>query len=229
MGRIAPRRSKTTQVNSPLRNLWTTLMSKRPTRAEHEHTPDDQERQPTTRARPASSRSYRTWLRSPWLKAAWAFPARLHWMDPLPLPHRRGILLAALVVLLAILWPSASTRYPVEQPVSQDSREIPLQANLQESTARPATAESGSGWQTYRIQPGQTLAQLFRDNNLMVNDVFAMAQVEGDDKPLSNLQAGQPVKIQRNAQGVVTALEIDTSTNPVRFIRQPDGSYRRVG
>jgi cell envelope opacity-associated protein A len=224
MGRIAPRRRKTTQVNSSLRNLWTTLMSKWPHSAEHEHSPDDPAHPPAARTRLSTA-----WSKTDWLNTVWQFPARFHWMDPLPLPHRRGILLAALVMLLAILWPNASPRYPIEQPVNEDTRDIPLQANLQDGTATPATADTAQGWQTYHIQPGQTLAQLFRDNNLMVNDVFAMAQAEGDDKPLSNLQAGQQVRIQRNTQGVVTALEIETSTNSVRFVRQPDGSYRRAG
>ncbi|PLR45806.1 hypothetical protein CYR40_12030 [Chimaeribacter arupi] len=228
MGRIAPRRRKTPQVNVSLRHLWTTLKSKWPQRAGQDTAPDDQPPPPAARTRRSAS-----WLpsrlSSSWLTTAWQSPARLHWMDPLPLPHRRGILLAALVILLAILWPNTSPRYPVEQADSQNTRDIPLQANLQGNTGRPATAENVRGWQTYQIQPGQTLAQLFRDNDLMVNDVFAMAQAEGDDKPLSNLQAGQQVRIQRNAQGVVTALEIETSTSMVRFVRQPDGSYRRVG
>jgi len=74
----------------------------------------------------------------------------------------------------------------------------------------------------------QTLAQLFRDNNLNVNDVFAMAQVEGSGKPLSNLRTGQEVKIQRNAQGAVSELEVTTDQNStISFTRKADGSYQR--
>ncbi len=55
-----------------------------------------------------------------------------------------------------------------------------------------------------------------------------MAQVEGSDKPLSNLKAGQEVKIMLDAQGAVTALAIETPENTeVLFSRQNDGSYRR--
>ena len=78
------------------------------------------------------------------------------------------------------------------------------------------------------MQSGQTLAQLFRDNNMAVNDVFSMARVEGAEKPLSTLKTGQEVKIQRDAQGVVTALQVTTDQNvTVTFIRQPDGSFQR--
>lgn len=56
-----------------------------------------------------------------------------------------------------------------------------------------------------------------------------MAQVEGQDKPLSNLKAGQEVKIMLDAQGVVAALAIETTNSTeVLFTRQSDGSYRRV-
>jgi hypothetical protein len=93
---------------------------------------------------------------------------------------------------------------------------------------QPPTAENGQ-LHHYRIVEGQTLAQLFRQHNLPVGDVFAMAQSEGEDKPLSNLQAGQQVDIQQNAQGMVTSLDIETGTNSrVRFVRQADGSYLRL-
>jgi len=80
----------------------------------------------------------------------------------------------------------------------------------------------------FRIAEGQTLAQLFRQHDLPVADVFAMAQAEGDDKPLSNLHAGQQVSIAQNAQGIVVELDIETATNSrIRFLRQSDGSYVR--
>ena len=56
-----------------------------------------------------------------------------------------------------------------------------------------------------------------------------MAQVEGDSKPLSNLQTGQSVKIRQNANGVVTGLTIDTGNDrQILFTRQPDGSFLRA-
>ncbi|MCL7707341.1 cell envelope opacity-associated protein A, partial [Enterobacter kobei] len=84
-------------------------------------------------------------------------------------------------------------------------------------------------WRTYRVESGKTLAQLFRDHGLPPEDVYAMAKVEGDGKPLSNLQQGQMVQVRQNASGVVTALTIDTGDNQqVLFTRQPDGSFLRV-
>lgn len=72
------------------------------------------------------------------------------------------------------------------------------------------------------------MAQMFRAHNLPVADVFGMPKVEGGDKPLSSLQAGQEVRILQNAQDVVTLLEIETgAAGPVRFSLQPDATYQR--
>lgn len=98
-----------------------------------------------------------------------------------------------------------------------------------QSASQPeAKADSQGDWHSYQIASGQTLAQLFRDNSLPVNEVFAMAQVEGNDKPLSNLKAGQEVRIERDANGVIIALSVTTLDNrQVTFRRQADGDYRR--
>lgn len=165
-----------------------------------------------------------------WALWLWHSTDNVRLMDPLPAMHRRGMVVAIIVVLLAFLWPAPSTHYPVEQPVTQP-RNVPMQAELNNNSgtsSTPAKADSQGAWRTYQVASGQTLAQLFRDNNLQVNDVFAMAQVEGDDKPLSNLRSGQQVKIRQDAQGVVTGLTIETDNGPVLFTRQPDGSFFRA-
>ncbi|MGU3524064.1 LysM-like peptidoglycan-binding domain-containing protein [Enterobacteriaceae bacterium C23F] len=101
----------------------------------------------------------------------------------------------------------------------------------QQST--PAQAQSVPGieqqWRSYRVEPGKTLAQLFRDHNLPPTDVYAMSKVEGAGKPLSTLQAGQMVQVRQNANGVVTGLTIDSGNGQqVLFTRQADGSYIRA-
>lgn len=165
------------------------------------------------------------------LKKLWHLPDQFHWMGALPLTHRRWVLIAALVVLAAILWPyspSDNPSRPVATPATTAQRQV-MQAELVDNSANvpPPPVDNGQVHH-YRIAEGQTLAQLFRQHNLPVGDVFAMAQTEGEDKPLSSLQAGQQVDIQQNTQGVVTALEIETGANGrVRFVRQADGSYQR--
>ncbi len=165
----------------------------------------------------------------------WDLPDSVRWMDPLPSFHRRGIIFAVALVLLAFLWPAPSPQQPA-RPISSgqtSGTEAPMQAELNDRqpapTAPPRADNDTQGtWHNYQIAAGQTLAQLFRDNNLPVNDVFAMAQVEGDDKPLSNLHTGQAVRIRQNAQGVVNGLTVDTGSGQILFTRQPDGSFIRA-
>lgn len=149
-------------------------------------------------------------------------------MEPLPYFHRRWTLIFGAILLLALLWPYSSDKQPF--PVTQQGNGIPLQADQQDNGQQQQAAEPepAGNWQRYQIQPGQTLAQLFRDNSLPVNEVFAMAQVEGNDKPLSNMKVGQEVRIERDANGVITALSVTTADNTqALFRRQADGGYRR--
>lgn len=170
-----------------------------------------------------------------WLTRLWHLPDDISWMKPLPPAHRRGIIAALIVVLLAFLWPVSAPRERAPQPVNSDAgKEVPLQAEIYDKPpvtqpAQPAQpTEDNDQWRSYQIASGQTLAQLFRDNNLQVNDVFAMARVEGDDKPLSSLHSGQQVKIRQDSNGVVTGLTVESENGPVLFTRQPDGSFLRA-
>ncbi|MTD27585.1 LysM-like peptidoglycan-binding domain-containing protein [Erwinia sorbitola] len=164
---------------------------------------------------------------SPWFSRLWHLPDDIRWMDPLPPSHRRGIIAAALLILLAFLWPAPAPQRTVT-PIQSGATDVPLQAELSDAPPPPASTQqqdSQGEWHDFTIASGQTLAQLFRDNNLPVNDVFAMAQVEGDDKPLSTLHAGQAVRIRQDAQGVVTGLTLAGADGEILFTRQPDGTF----
>lgn len=116
---------------------------------------------------------------------------------------------------------------PVEpEPIQEDQPQEQAAAPAQSQQTPPGIEQQ---WRTYRVEPGKTLAQLFRDHNLPPTDVYAMAQVEGAGKPLSNLQNGQMVQIRQNASGVVTGLTIDSGNGQqVLFTRQSDGSFIRA-
>ncbi|MGB7803929.1 MAG: LysM-like peptidoglycan-binding domain-containing protein [Buttiauxella sp.] len=192
----------------------------------------------------------------PWLARIWHAPDHIRLMDPLPAMHRRGIIIAALVVVLGFLWPTPDE--PL-RPVTRDAQlsiesQSPMHAELvnppvntapatpvepsrveeqpQVDTQAPvpnANNDIDQQWRSYRVESGQTMAQLFRDHNLPPADVYSMAQVEGGNKPLSTLQTGQMVQIRQNASGVVTGLTIDIGNDQqVLFTRQPDGSFVRA-
>ncbi len=206
----------------------------------------------------------------PTLAKIWYAPDNFRIMDPLPPAHRRGIIIAALLVVIGLLLPSgdngddapvrrdaqldiapsqpSTNVQPQLAPTVSDPQLVapvapePIQEQEQEQPeeTQPTTTQNNvvqpfqeSGgidqqWRTYRIASGQTLAQLFRDHNLPATDVYAMAQVEGNGKPLSTLQTGQVVKIRQNASGVVTGLTIETGDGDVLFTRQANGSFIRA-
>lgn len=213
MGRIAPGKNKNPLFSWP---GWSEFKWKWPRR----QLPDDN-----------SEATGQSMLRL--LKKLWVMPEQFHWMRPLPMLHRRSILILTFIVLLAILWPYSpddNSSAPVND-ANRTKPDVVMQAELTDNHPASAAAPpvSNMGQQhLFRIAEGQTLAQLFRQHDLPVADVFAMAQAEGDDKPLSNLHAGQQVSIAQNAQGIVVELDIETATNGrIRFIRQSDGSYVR--
>lgn len=158
------------------------------------------------------------------------WPERLHWMDPLSLFHRWGIFAGLALLIAGFLLPGETQQFPEEHAINPSSSTV-MQAqldNAQDDTlaSPPPSSDDPQGqWHRYHIAAGQTLAQLFRDNNLPVGDVFAMADVEGQDKPLSNLQTGQEVRLRINDRGTVTGLTLTTKKGQVLFIRQQDGTF----
>jgi cell envelope opacity-associated protein A len=208
----------------------------------------------------------------PTLAKIWHAPDHFRILDPLPSLHRKGLILAFLLVVIGILLPSGNDAPPSlnatreaqldiqsqSQPssptlttspaqsqssaplVNEPQQNVPLEPEpIQEQpqdeeqapqhTAAPAASGIDQQWRAYRVEQGKTLAQLFRDHNLPPTDVYAMAKVEGDGKPLSTLQSGQMVKIRQNANGVVTGLTIEGgNAQSVLFTRQQDGSFIRA-
>ncbi len=226
MGRIAPRREKAT------RNRHISWQSRlcffRQRRIQTGRTGEHKETD-TASAAPLIIRQIKMSLNH-----IWHLSDGYHWMDPLPHFHRRWILIATGFLLLVLLWPYSSPQSPLQSHQESGSipltmGNIPMQAKLVDNMPAPEASTTNNQWKNYQIVAGQTLAQLFRDNNLPVNDVFAMAQVEGRNKPLNNLHAGQKIKLQLNAQGMVSELEIETPENQViQFVRQQDGSFIRT-
>ncbi|ANI30714.1 hypothetical protein PL78_12890 [Yersinia entomophaga] len=247
MGRIAPRRRKNNRVYQPLLHTWLTIRQRilpdkptdepenrvkaEPSIGEPDLLPPETVMDDDKVSAPQIKSPGKQAVIKDWLQKIWHLPDDFHWMEPLPLFHRRWVIIAAAVLLLALLWPSSGNNGSGQFPVTAEPTDIPLQAELRGSNPavnQPSSTLPQGNWQSYQVQAGKTLAQLFRDNNLPVNEVFAMAQVEGNDKPLSNLKAGQEVKIILDAQGSVTALAIETANSAeVLFSRQADGSYRR--
>ncbi|UXI01048.1 LysM-like peptidoglycan-binding domain-containing protein [Photobacterium sp. TY1-4] len=107
------------------------------------------------------------------------------------------------------------------------------------TTASRATASSASApveaassaavaWQSYQVKQGETLANIFRDKSLPLGDLYAVAAIEGKDKPLSRIKAGQLLRYKQTAGGDLDVLQIESrSGEPVMFFRRSDGSFVR--
>ena len=79
------------------------------------------------------------------LTSIWHLPDRISWMSPLPPAHRRGIILALLVMLVAFLWPEPSPHDTAPRPTNTvGSKEVPLQAEIYNNSPaapQPATPQ----------------------------------------------------------------------------------------
>lgn len=115
------------------------------------------------------------------------------------------------------------------QPDTEEASSAQSRSQAPTQQAQQPKADGTTQWHTWRIEPGKTLAQVFRDHSLPPTDVYAMARVEGADKPLSTLQSGQEVKVRVNASGTVTGLiALDSTGKQVLFTRQANGQFIRA-
>lgn len=85
-------------------------------------------------------------------------------------------------------------------------------------TAKPTSHSS----HTLIIPQGVSLMQVFRNNNLNISDVNAMAQAKGGEV-LSNFKPGDKVTIQLNAHNHVSRLTLQNGSS---FTRNSNGSYQ---
>lgn len=130
--------------------------------------------------------------------------------------HRRAMAVAALLMIIGVLLPS-----PTPSP-DVTLRHVDPPSMLGEQS------DTQGSWHIYHVAAGETLAQLFRDHGLATEALYAMANVQGSDKPLSTLSAGQAVKIRMTAKSNVTGLTLENTQGQVLFVRQEDGRFLRV-
>ena len=82
-------------------------------------------------------------------------------------------------------------------------------------------------WQEYVIQKGDTLSQVFRNNNLSLSDLNSLVAIEGSDKPLSKIQQGQLIRFKLAKNQQLDILQVEKSKGSVMFFRLADGRFSR--
>nr|WP_086939472.1 LysM-like peptidoglycan-binding domain-containing protein [Thaumasiovibrio occultus] len=126
--------------------------------------------------------------------------------------------------------PATTPRRPaVNRPMTSAERDQlqRLQPNATIPTpSKPAVVSTG--WQQHTIKAGETLATIFRNEALPISDLYAIAAIEGDDKPISQIKAGQIFRYRQTADGKLDGLQIDRgSDDPVTYLRLTDGTFFR--
>ncbi|MGF1693705.1 LysM-like peptidoglycan-binding domain-containing protein [Photobacterium kagoshimensis] len=114
------------------------------------------------------------------------------------------------------------------EPVSPAMTRSNDHTNTTTQVASTSTKAPELEWQRYQIQQGQTLANIFREKSLPLSDLYAVAAIEGKDKPLSKIKSGQWIRYKQNASGDLDAIQIETTSGKsVMYYRLSDGSFSR--
>jgi murein DD-endopeptidase MepM/ murein hydrolase activator NlpD len=122
-----------------------------------------------------------------------AEPSRFQYF---PATHLAGVIIASILILLILLWPSGNARQVTS-----------LKVALPEATIQAAEPEVK--WEQDKVKSGDSLSTLFSRNNLSAADVVTIASKV--PKEAIQLYPGQEVRWERNWDGRVKALEIPLS------------------
>lgn len=148
--------------------------------------------------------------------------------DFLPTLHRRALAVLVPILLILVLWP---TKKLDPQPVVEKApQRVALDINTRGLSEQHDSQQSDSKsamWQEYLVQNGDTLAQVFRANQLAMGDLNALVKIEGADKPLSHIKQGQLVRFKLNEAGQLDILQLEKGNSSVMFFRLSDGGFGR--
>lgn len=158
----------------------------------------------------------------------------------LPSFHRRALMVAVPITVIAILLPLPKKISTAENNSTQPNERVAVPINtrgLSEQTAssnsvkqQPITAEQvqqRQEWVEYEVKSGDTLANVFRNNGLTMTELNALARIEGDDKPLSRIRQGQLVRFKRDDDGRLDILQLENGNDSIMFFRLSDGGFAR--
>lgn len=145
----------------------------------------------------------------------------------LPKLHQRALMVLAPVVLILVVipFPESTHQAPAESPQRVEV-DINTTGLSEQQNARQKTLVS-KDWKEYTVKSGDTLAQVFRRNNLAMSDLNALVKVEGSDKPLSYIKQGQLVRFKLTDEGQLDILQLEKSGQSVMFFRLSDGGFGR--
>lgn len=97
-----------------------------------------------------------------------------------------------------------------------------------EPDTKPVSNDAGpEPWHDYTVKKGDTLSQVFRNNDLSLSDLNTLVAIEGKDKPLSQIQYGQLIRFKLTNRGDLNILQIEKDDGLVMFFRLSSGGFAR--
>ncbi|SHF39282.1 LysM-like peptidoglycan-binding domain-containing protein [Vibrio gazogenes] len=160
----------------------------------------------------------------------------------LPKLHQRLLMVLVPVVILLVLlpWPKeeqVASEQPIVEPsvgeqrvalaLDPDSLKEPTESVASPQAVKSASEPRTTTWVNYTVKNGDTLSKVFRTNDLSLADLNALVQVEGSDKPLSNIKPGQLIRYKLTTKGDLDILQIEQKDQSIMFFRLSNGGFGR--
>ncbi|MEZ9602542.1 LysM-like peptidoglycan-binding domain-containing protein [Vibrio sp. 10N.261.55.A10] len=146
----------------------------------------------------------------------------------LPKLHQRLLMVISPIVLILLFVPLPEPKVDTAPTTSRVELEINTVGLSEQQNAKNSSLEpSNKNWQEYLVKQGDTLAQVFRNNDLPLSDLNALVRIEGADKPLSQIRKGQLVRFKLAETGQLDILQLEKGDTSVMFFRLSDGGFGR--
>lgn len=159
----------------------------------------------------------------------------------LPKLHQRALMVLVPVVLILMVIPlpgglDDAVQDTAAEPLSGQIQRVAVNVNTrglseeQQQNTRPVQASGqvqSTAWREYIVQSGDTLSQVFRNNDLSMADLNDLVKIEGSDKPLSQIRAGQLIRFKLSKDGKLDILQLEKNNQSVMFFRLSDGGFGR--
>ncbi|ANQ25289.1 lysine transporter LysM [Vibrio natriegens] len=157
-------------------------------------------------------------------------PVTAFWQR-LPKFHQRALMVLVPLLLLILIVPMPKkTEELVEQAQPVDHQRVAINLNTQSLSQQRTSQNSGpksENWKEYQVKNGDTLAQVFRNNQLSMADLSSLVKIEGSDKPLSHIRQGQLIRFKFSDDGQLDMLQLEKGDHSVMFFRLSDGTFGR--
>ncbi len=154
----------------------------------------------------------------------------------LPKFHQRALMVLVPVFLLLVIVPIPNqTQESGKETQAADRQRVAIELNAQslsqqrtsQNTASQNIAPKSDNWKVYQVKNGDTLAKVFRSNQLSMADLSTLVKIEGRDKPLSHIKQGQLIRFKLSDNGELDMLQLEKGDHSVMFFRLSDGSFGR--